>query len=179
MKRKKSTIEDERIVVDEAAYSPDRLSSMRKLASDGFGKQLHPILNDWLNNSEFILRDGAISMLLGSWGLQKYVDKAVELLHKDGDWSVRMSAARALADFCQDFIEGEMCKDNITKELLISLLNDDDEFVQRDSYKSICRIIKNESWSYYNEKDSFDRDQDVDWNLLQPYLKKYDLKPPE
>ena len=178
MKRIKSTPEDESILIDETADSPDRLSSMQKLAFDGFGKQIHPILDKWLNHSEFILRDGAISMLLGNWGHRKYVDKAIEMMHQDEDWSVRIGAARALKKFCMDFIEGKSYEDQIIKELLLALIQDQDVFVQKTAYQELRSVINDESRTFYDEKDYFDKEVDVDWKRLQPYLDRYDLQKP-
>ncbi len=175
MKRIKSTPQDEIILRDENVSPPDRINSMKKLASDGFGDEIHPTLDNWLNHPHFLLRDAAISMLLNSWGQQKYVNKTVEILHNDTDWSVRGTAATALANFSKEFTEGSKYQQKIIEELLISLLNDEDEFVQRDSYKGLYRIITGNN---LGDKDEFDRNQDVSWEMLKPYLEKYDLQKP-
>lgn len=176
MKRIKSTLEDEIMLLDENASPPDRVNSMKKLASDGFGDKIHPVLDNWLNHSHFLLRDAAVSMLLVSWGQQKYVGKVIEMLHNDTDWSVRGTAATALANFSKEFIEGSKYEQKIVGELLISLLKDEDEFVQRDSYKGLYKLIKGECER--SDENEFARNRDVDWDLLQPYLDKYGLQKP-
>lgn len=174
MKRTKSTLEDEIMLLNENASPPDRVNSMKKLASDGFGDKVHPVLDDWLSHSHFLLRDAAVSMLLISWGQQKYLGKVIEMLHNDTDWSVRGTAATALSNFSKEYVEGKKYEEQIIKELLISLLNDEDEFVQRDSYKGLYKLIKGERER--SDENEFTRNQDVDWKMLQPYLEKYNLQ---
>lgn len=179
MKRIKSTTEDEKILTDQNADLVERSSSAKKLLSDGYGEVVVPVLEQWLNHKEASLRDDAVSLLLASLGHEKYVGKAIEMLHNDPDDIVRGDAARGLALFCAEFIEGEKHEEQIVKELLLALLQEEDLFIQRDCYKGLCRIIKNEDWKYYDEKDYFDRNQDVDWRMLQPYLEEYNLQKSE
>ena len=142
MNRIKSTLQDEELMLNENASSADRSTAAECLASDGFGKQIHPILDKWLNHKDFILRNTAISLLLGAWGHQKYVDKAIDLLNNDSNWSVRGTAARALSDFAKEFVEGEKQEERILKELLIALFGDNDTFSKQEIYKSVMRIVK-------------------------------------
>lgn len=176
MIRNKSTLEDELILNDETANPADRASAAESLASDGFGKKLHPILDKWLNHSEFILRNEAIWLLLGAWGHQKYFNKAIDMLKNDSHWIVRKGVASYLVSFTQDFIEGEKYERQIMKELILSLLNDEDEFVQRNCYKNLHQLIRKEKLK--EDKNHFDCEKDVDWEMLEPYLKKYDLQKP-
>lgn len=176
MNRIKSTKQDEIIVKDEKVSSVMRISAMKKLASDGFSDIIHPTLENWLIHPDFLLRDASISMLLRFWGQEKYISKIIEILHYDTDWSVRGTAAIALADFSEEFIEGEKYKPKIIKELLVSLIKDSDEFVQRDSYKGLYKLITDKELDF--DKNIFDRIQDVDWQILEPYLKEYDLQKP-
>lgn len=179
MKRVKSTPEDEKILLDENADLAGRSSSAKKLLSDGYGEIVIPVLEEWLYNQESSLREDAVSLLLASLGHEKHVEKAIEMLHNDPDETVRSNAARGLTLFCVNFIEGEKYEERIVKELLITLLQNDDTFVLQDCYKGLHVIIKKEKWKYSDEKDLFNRNQDVDWNLLQPYLDKYDLHKPD
>ena len=179
MKRIKSTPQDEIILADENADPVERSSSAKKLLSDGYGKVVVPVLEQWFEHKESSLRDDAVSLLLASLGHQKHVGKAVQMLHNDPDYIVRSNAARGLAIFCTKFIEGEKYEEKIIKELLLALIQDDEPYVQKDCYKGLCSIINEESWDYYDEKNSFDSEKDVDWNLLQPYLEKYGLEKPK
>lgn len=177
MKRLKSTPEDERILKDEAANPADRASAAESLAFDGFGKQLHPVLDEWLTSSEFILRNHAISMLLGIWGHKKYLNEGLNFLHSDEHWLVRKGSSIALLKFAQEFIEGEKYKNQIMKELLISLIQDENQFVQKSSYKCVYQLITGRKLNV--DEDYFDRNRDANWDLLQPYLDKYNLSKPE
>lgn len=179
MNRVKSTLEDEQILADEAADPVERGSSARKLLSDGYFDTAFPILAQWFDHPESTLREDAISLLLGSLGHQKYVGKVIEMLHTDSSDFVRGDAANSLSNFCVDFVEGEKYEEQIIKELLVGLLKDEDSFVQKHCYNGLYKIIKKERWKLYDEIDYFDRNRDVDWNLLQPYLEKYGLQKPD
>lgn len=177
MTRVKSTDKDEIILRDEKASPAERISAATVLASDGFGREIFPVLEKWLNHSHFLLRGEAVWMILSGFGHQKYVEKAIQMLHHDENWSVRQYASLALAEFSKDYIEGRKYLERIIKELLISLLNDQDEFVQRDSYKGLYKLIKSEN--EFSNKNEFNKNRDVDWNLLQPYLDKNNLQRPD
>ncbi len=176
MKRIKSTQNDEIVLRNESVPPADRVSAATVLASDGFGREIFPVLEEWLNHSHFLLRGEAIWMILSGFGHQKYVQKAIQMLHQDSNWSVRKYASLALSDFSKEYIAGKKYEEQIIEQLLISLLNDEDEFVQRDSYKGLYKLITDNVLTF--DKDSFDRNRDVDWNLLRPYLEKYKLKKP-
>lgn len=176
MKRVKSTPQDEAILRDETANPADRASAATRLASDGFGKEIFPVLDNWLSHSSFILRDEAVSILLGVWGHEKYVGRIIEMLNNDSHWLIRKSASQSLATFIEKFAEGEKYKAQVIEELLKSLLDDEKDFVQKKSYEGLYKLIKNERPR--EDNDSFDRNQDVDWILLQPYLEKYALNKP-
>lgn len=176
MKRNKSTPQHEVIIKDDSSEPSDRINAAVCLASDGFADIIFPELIKWLNSSHFLLRSEAVWMLLSGFGHQKYVGKAFEMLHNDSNWSVKVYASNALTQFTQDYTEGEKYEDQIIKELLLSLLNDEDEFVQQCNYKNLHQLVKKEKPK--DEKDSFNLMQDVDWQMLEPYLKKYDLQKP-
>lgn len=169
---------DEIILTDESADPIERSSSAKKLLSDGYGKQVVPVLAQWLDHQDALLREDAVSLLLASLGQEKYLNKAIELLHNDSDDTVRGDAARGIAIFCAKFIEGEKYQDEVIKELLLSLIRDKDTFVRQNSYKGLLQVIEKRDWNYYDEKDSFNPISDVDWEFLEPFLNKYSLKKP-
>jgi hypothetical protein len=178
MNRIKSKLEDENLLVDETADPVDRSSAATKLLSDGYGRAVVPVLEQWFDSKEFILRQDAVSLLLASLGHEKYLDRGIRMLHLDENWSVRCDAARGIGTFCLDFVEGEKHEEQIIKELLSALLSDKDEFVQQECYKWLNKLIHKSTQKYEEEKDSFHLQTDVDWNLLQPYLDKYSLQRP-
>lgn len=176
MIRKKSKLEDEQIVRDESVDQVERASAALRLASDGFGKDLHPILDKWLDDPNFILRSEAINLLLGSWGFEKYLKKGVEMLQKDQRWEVKCAAASALKSFATNFDKGEKYKTTILKKLFESLLNDENKIVQKRVYEYIYNIITHKK--IFIESYEFDEQRDINWNLLEPYLEKFNLQKP-
>jgi hypothetical protein len=177
MKRIKSTLEDEQLLVNESANPADRASAAESLASDGLIDIVSPILKQWLEHSEPMLREEAITLLLGGFGYEQYVEKAILMLHNDPYWLTRGDAAFALSSFATRFKSAEKYKDKIIKELLRSLISEEDKVIQRKSYQSLYEIITTKLLQF--DKDEFDRNCDIDWNLLQPYLDKYGLQKPD
>lgn len=173
MKRIKSTSQDELILINENADPTERVRAARCLASDGFVDLLQPTLDSWLNLSEPLLREEAITLLLGGFGYENYVDKAIKILSDDPDWLVRGDAAFALSSFAIRFREAEKYNNQIVSALFRSLLNDEDEAVQEKSYKGLYELLTKQP--LISSRDVFDRDNDVDWNLLTPYLERYNL----
>ncbi len=174
MKRIKSTPQDEITLRDKTANPADRASSASKLAFDGLREQVNPVLDNWLRDSDPLLRSESVWMLIARFGNQKYIDEAINMVHRDSDYVVRGTAVRALTLFAKEIIGGERHRDQIIKELFISLLNDKDELVQKDSYEGLYRLITKKELK--DDKDYFDLNKDVDWDLLQPYLEKYNLQ---
>lgn len=175
MKRVKSTPKDDLILVDESAPPTERESAASRLTFDGFFSLVEPELRKWLSHPNFLLRSKAIIILIGRMGKEAYFKNALEMLHSDKNWSVRCDAAYSLKQFVTNFRVNDQIKENSIKELLSALLSDKEEFVQQSSYKALLELIKNES---LKDNDSFDKENDVDWNLLEPYLEKYDLQKP-
>jgi len=172
MQRLKSTPQEDLILVDESASSEDRESAVNRLAFDGCFSILEPELEKWLNHKDFILKGKALKVLLGRMGKEKYIDEAIEILQSDKNWSVRTDFAYALKQLAGKFEIKADVKEKVVKALTTALMNDEEPFVQQSSYAALLELIKGKK----NESDSFDREKDVDWEILQPYLKKYDLQ---
>ena len=178
IKRVKSSPEDNLILLDETADVNDRENSATRLAFDGFFDLLRPVLDKWLINSEFLLRSRAITFFLGRIGDEKYYEKAVQMLQEDSNWIVRKSSIEALRTFSADFDKGKDYIQRTIKEMLYTLINDQDEAVQAKSYQVLHELITGKNWDIYEHINYFDCQRDVDWKLLQPYLEKYNLKKP-
>lgn len=163
-KRYKSKPEDEVLVYDENADSVDRAGAIFRLSIDGF-QEFEPLLAKLLYAESFILRAQAVKSLLSIWTIPQYIDDAVRLLHSDPNWEVRADAAFALASFVK--YTGQQ-RDPVIKELLHQLVNDEDDAVQRRCYKELCELLTADGAS--GIPTYFDRERDVDWELLKPYM---------
>lgn len=176
MERRKSKPNDEKLIYDESADMVDRDGAIFRLAVDGYGA-MQPLLEQLLIHPQYMLRSRAIKVLLGGWGLSEYFNKAVEMLRSDADYSVRSGAGFALSQYARNFESGRKVKDKIAGELTKSLLEDDDIAVQESSYEELLRVIGQKR---PNTKEvEFNRETEVDWDLLQPYLEKYGLQKPD
>lgn len=168
MRRRKSTPEDEIIIYDETINPGERASALFRLAVDGFS-DMEPLLVKLLSHNARILRGEAIKILLSSWRLPQYLDDAVRMLHHDLDDHVRSDAAYSLAQFARYSEDGIKQKDFIIKELVQSLMNDDEQFVQETCYEGLLKLLAPER-GYVQLPDDFNRERDVDWELLKPWI---------
>lgn len=175
MERRKAKPNDEKLIYDESANMVDRDAAIFRLAVDGY-EEMQPLLESLLTHSQYMLRSRAIKVLLGGWGLSEYFDKAVEMLHSDCDYSVRSGACFALSQYTQHFEDGRKRRDNIILQLIRRLLEESDVAVQESCYEELLKII--EGKHFHSESYEFNRNTDVDWDLLQPYLEKYNLQKP-
>lgn len=171
MQRRKSTPADDIMLTDADADPVERSSAVARLVSDGFD-YFKPVIVNLLGHPHFILRSEAIKVLLSAWKLPEYVDDAVRMLRTDPEWSVRADAAFSLSWFTQ--YTGQQ-KDKIVKELLLGLLQDDDWAVQKSCYKNLLKVLG--AKTKITDK-KFNRDKNVDWEMLTPYLNKYNLTKP-
>ena len=168
MKRRKSREGDERLIHDESANVAERASAIFRLAVDGF-TEMEPYLVELLSHKEYLLRAESIKVLLGGWGKERHLDKAIEMLHYDLEYEVRSSTAFSLDGFVVRFEDGQKHKERVLKELIKQLQNDEDQFVQRQCYVSALLIIENKRIGV-EVQDNFNREKDVDWNLLKLYV---------
>ena len=176
MIRKKSKEGDVQLIHDESANVAERASAIFRLAVDGY-IEMEPYLAKLLSHQEYLLRGESIKALLGGWGKERYLNKAVEMLHRDSEYSVRSDAAFSLKQFVTKFENGQKYKERVLGELLRQLQTDENFSVQKRCYEQILKTITGERFGI-KLPNYFDRERDVDWNLLQPYLEKYNLLKP-
>lgn len=161
---------------NDSADIVERIEAIETLAFDGY-KEMKPLLQQLLNRENHFLRAEAIKTLLARWEDSDYIDKAIEILKNDNEWSVRSSAAFSLAEYLKYSDKKENVKDKILEELVHCLLNDKDESVQETCYEKFYEIVTGKYLK--SSSTEFDRNGNVDWNLLQPYLDKYGLQKPD
>lgn len=173
MQRRKSTPADDVMLMDENADPVERSSAIARLAVDGFD-YFELTLATLLNHSNSILRGEAIKVLLGAWQKPKYFDRAIQMLLNDPEKGARSDAAHALSAYARR--SGKM-RDEVIKVLLESLLQDN-KGIQEIYYIELLSLL-NVSGSYDYPSRRFNHNQDVNWELLKPYIEKYGLNKPE
>lgn len=164
MQRYKSSPADDQLVRDPHADSLERASSIARLAFDQL-YEFEPVFAALLTDQSSDLREAAIKALLGRWNLPQYLEAGITLLHHDPDWVVRSDAAFALASYVQ--FTGDQ-RERVMRELVRCVQHDTDPAVQEQCYSKFLALLNGHS--SYNEPDDFNRDRDVDWELLKPYL---------
>ena len=165
MQRHKSKPSDDQLVRDENADAVERSSALFRLAVDGFF-EFEPLAVELLHHSSNMLRAEAIKILVGLWRKPEYVDDAVQLLHHDPDEMVRGDAAFALSQYA---VRTGDQQESITHELANQLTQDSDFGVHEQCYRGLLSLLSPEK-SHANLPTFFDRERDVDWSLLKPYL---------
>lgn len=174
IQRRKSTPADDLMLNDENADPVERSSAISRLVADNF-TNFEPTLIALLDHPHFILRGEAIKVLLSAWKLPKYVDTAVTMLRSDPEWEVRADAVCALSWFAQR--TGQQ-RGKIIGELAKSLLNDTDWAVQENCYRELL-VLLNTGKKHPDYSRKFDRERDVDWEMLKPYLNDSQIPQPQ
>lgn len=155
-------------LTDTAAEPADRAEVLMRLAHWEKGKHenLESTISGLLADPSAMVRGGAIKTLL-AWGKDKYVDAAIRLLRadKDEDWTARANAAFALAAYVSN--TGKQ-RERIVRELVGALREDPEWPVQERCYESLLEILAPER--SVETGGEFDRERDVDWDLLRPYI---------
>lgn len=165
MQRFKSSPADDLLVRDKTARPVDRTSAITRLVFDGFN-DIEPLLADMLKDDSYLLRAQAVKALIGSWGRSEYLNDAKRLLRSDPEWLVRSDAAFALSQYAQKHREQQQY---IAEELARQLVQDGDSEVQKNCYQELLRLLAPDR-DWLSVPDYFNRERDVDWGLLKPYL---------
>jgi hypothetical protein len=169
--RYKSTPQDDIIARDESADPIDRESAIGKLTVDRL-YEFEPLFAELLNHPSHYLRGKCVYSLVGFWNRVEYLERALEMLRTEPEWEARQDAAHALTSFV---LYSKICtpvqRERIILELVRALTADEDEFVQKACYEDLIEILAPER-KLIQLPDYFDRNRDVDWNLLKPYLDK-------
>lgn len=167
MQRRKSTPNDDALLQDDSADPVGRSSAMTHIGIDNL-QHFEKTIAGLLNHPNFILRGEAIKVLLGKWEMPKYLNVAVRMLDSDPEWSARADAATAMSTFT---IFTKQSRELVLGELIKCLMNDEHSSGQKSCYEEVLKILSpNQDWTSLPNR--FDRERDVDWDLLKPYLNK-------
>ncbi len=176
IQHRKSKPKDKQLIYDESADIVERSEAILRLAIDGYD-EMESLLVKLLDHPHYLLRSEAVKVLVGGWGIENYLEKAIQMLHFDPEWDVRYDSAFALTQFIRLFKEGTNHKNRVLKELIICLINDEDPSVRKNCYEGIIKILNPEKANAELPME-FNSIKNVDWEMLQPYLEKYDLQKP-
>jgi hypothetical protein len=167
---KQITPDDLSALTDKNAEPAQRVRALSRLAHWERGKYDHmePTIASLLDDSNPMVRGAAIKTLVAGWQRGRYVDRAIAMLLtiREDEWSnERSDAGFALAQFAQ--ITGKE-SDRIIRALIQALRTDPDDLVQQSCYKEILGLLAPDRAA--PDGYEFDRERDVDWDLLKPYL---------
>jgi len=157
------------MIADESAGPDERARSLFRLAYWEIGDydHLESAIAALLNHRSAMLRGAALKTLLAGWRRAQYIDDAINILRYDNDldWCARADAAFSLAAFT---LHTGQQRERIVRELVRTLQRDEAWAVQEASYEQLLKILAPSRDIHFSGQ--FDRDRDVDWALLGPYL---------
>jgi hypothetical protein len=157
---KKFTAEKERILLDENEHGVNRAWALLAMRIDGVVRHEALILS-WLDSPDVDLRGEALNTL-AKWKGDEYYSLALErALHDPDEWG-RKYAANAL---CRIAIELPRYEDEVLR-LLVRMVESDELFVAFCAHNYAREILGFERQIISR---IFDREKDVDWQLLAPY----------
>ncbi|MBC7798466.1 MAG: HEAT repeat domain-containing protein [Pyrinomonadaceae bacterium] len=161
----KSQMDDLRKVSDEKFDAVERSSAIARLRFDGV-QDIESVLVKLLRHKSFLLRRDAIVTLVGFWHKPDFLNEAFRILQSDVDESVRSGAAFALGEFAAQ--TGNE-RSQIINKLIKHLMKETQHPVQEECYKAVLRIVAPVKMPR-TVATNFNRERDVDWNLLRPYM---------
>ncbi|WP_437606294.1 hypothetical protein WMF20_35580 [Sorangium sp. So ce834] len=167
MSKIQSNAQDERLINDERAAATDRASAISRIGSDRL-YQHEKSISMLLQHEEPVLRERAAAVLVALWGRKSYVDAVIHMLHQDADLYCRLKASSILWNFATFSASNREDRDIVLRALAQSVARDKDSMVQAASYKHFLELTSPERAA--GVPDELDRDSDVEWELMMPYL---------
>jgi hypothetical protein len=167
MRRRKQRPGDEKLVHDETADPVERASALMRLAADGRTDLVDTAIA-WLSHPESMLRSEAVTKLLVFWRRENQFSAVLDLLYQDPDPDVRVAAACALSTFIEPVPSH---RDEVLRALVHQLEQEDDRAAQACYYEELLRHILPKG-TVPDVPHLFDRERDVDWELLRPWRSK-------
>lgn len=168
MTRYKSTPEDEQLVRDDSADPLERETSIKRLAYDQI-YEMEATFARLIKDSSPYVKGAALNALLAYWKKSQYIDDAICVLRQDESPTSREKAAFALSQFLNRNDAAKDYEKRIVSELVRALTHDDDFGVQEVCYQEIVKRLAPDR-KVVSHAMYFNRERDVDWELLKPYL---------
>jgi HEAT repeat protein len=165
MKQKKSQPGDEKLIFDETAEPSLRACAVTRLAAD-HRREFEPQFARFLEHENELLRCETISALVVLLRLEKYIPHALGMIAKDPSDYVRARAAFAVGFYA--YAEGGE-KETILRALARAVQQDGSTLVIKAAYEGMLTILVPDAKLSRVPYD-IDRERDVDWDLIRPYL---------
>lgn len=158
----KFTEEHERTLLDAQADPVDRASAISCMRADGVQRH-ETLLVSFLDHPSPHLRGESIAALL-AWGRREFLSIAYDEMANEDEPGIRVMMASSLASWA-------MTHPRDKRESLARLAErmriDPDEWVVERIYVRVRMVLE---LPRLRSRDDFDRERDVDWAALAPYL---------
>ena len=164
----KTTAKHIQALTDKSASHVVRAGAIGVIAYDKL-YEYEPQLRELVDDSDDFIQAIALFHLVGTWGRIDLLDTLLHIaLHHPSSFSRdEMYAALGNLIAYHKITDSEI-KDRALTTLIAALLNETDSTQQRSAYEAILHILDG-SIPIFSKK-TFDRDADISWVRLEPYM---------
>lgn len=167
MRKKKPDALDLWLVSDEGANPRERAAAISRIGADR-SRAHEAAIAALLRHKDASIRESAAMVLVAYWGLSAYLGAVVDMLRRDSELSCRLTASNVLCVFAERHAGGPSDRAFVLRALVQSVMQDEDPMVQASSYQRFLKLVAPERVAA--APDELDREDDVDWDLMAPYL---------
>ena len=164
----KTTPEHERDLTDESADPWARHSAIGAVTFDR-RYEFEPVLREYVDHPNPIVRAAATRRLLAMWEREDLVDRAIEMALSDPDEYVRGEVVTGLGYVGTYGGVKPGTIDRVARALIRVMMTEEDWVEQVSAYNSLYSLLMGRR-APMRPDEPFDRDRDVDWEMLGPYL---------
>jgi hypothetical protein len=178
IERLKTTPEDDRLILDETADPQDQWDIATRVGFDQL-YHLEPALAKMLFSDNDYRQMTGLATLVARWRMEKYLDRAIELLNDSPKAVVRSDAAGALRGFLWDIPDRDRRAGfvkRILREWARRIVDDPDWAVRRECYRYLVLELDPERHDeVHHLPNDFDPALHGDWSVIGPLLDPADV----
>jgi hypothetical protein len=169
MRRRKSTAAQEEMIRSATTADLGNSGELTAAILDvGLDYQFHlaPDIGRLVRHESSLVRGQAARIVL-YWAIEEEVPAALSMLASDPCWDARSDAAFGLGTFLH--VTGRR-DERILRALARAFETDPEEYVVTEAYGAMVWCLSGQPPAF--SPDTLDRDRDVDWALIGPYLSR-------
>ena len=173
-KRQKTTPEDEINILNPEAHWLDIVSAMRAISFDKLTEYEH-VIYEYTKHPDWSVRGDAMSLLLSHWKREDLMEEAFAMLQDESE-DVQNHVADGICiwyGYCVRKNKLSKYMDQAITEVIHAALRAEDSAVRNSLYRNTLSMIKRDTLGHVRESN-FHRN--VDWELIDPYIKDHSLK---
>jgi len=176
-KRQKTTPEDEINILNPEAHWLDIVSAMRAISFDKLTEYEH-VIYEYTKHPDWSVRGDAMSLLLSHWKREDLMEEAFAMLQDESE-DVQNHVADGICiwyGYCVRKNKLSKYMDQAITEVIHAALRAEDNVVRDMLYKNTLSMIKRDTLGHFLLPRDFNFHRDLDWELIDPYIKDHSLK---